>query len=81
MKISILLYENVTALDAIGPYEVLHLMPDAEVRFVARTTGPVRTDAGLAMLNADTALDDATARPDKAPAEIAEAIREQYSIS
>lgn len=59
MKISILLYDNVTALDAIGPYEVLHLLPDAEVRFVAVTPGPIKTDAGLAMLNADTALADA----------------------
>jgi putative intracellular protease/amidase len=60
MKISILLYDNVTALDAIGPYEVLHLMPDAQVRFVATSVGPIKTDAGLAMLNADTALADAT---------------------
>jgi len=60
MKIAILLYDNVTALDAIGPYEVLHLLPDAEVHFVATSAGPIKTDAGLAMLNADTALADAT---------------------
>lgn len=59
MKISILLYDNVTALDAIGPYEVLHLLPDAEVHFVAAMPGAVKTDAGLAMLNADMALADA----------------------
>jgi putative intracellular protease/amidase len=59
MKIEILLYDNVTALDAIGPYEVLHLLPDAEVSFVATTPGPKTTDAGIAMLNADTAVADA----------------------
>ncbi|MGI9343471.1 MAG: DJ-1/PfpI family protein [Gammaproteobacteria bacterium] len=59
MKIEILLYDNVTALDAIGPYEVLHLMPGAEISFVATTAGPIKTDAGIAMLNADTAVADA----------------------
>ena len=36
MNIAILLYEGVTALDAIGPYEVLASMPDARVHFVAK---------------------------------------------
>jgi hypothetical protein len=35
-----------TALDAIGPYEVLARLPDAEVRFVASTPGRKKTDAG-----------------------------------
>ena len=30
MNVAILLYDGVTALDAIGPYEVLACMPDAE---------------------------------------------------
>lgn len=58
MKIEILLYDGVTALDAIGPYEVLHLLPDAELSFVATTPGPKRTDADIALFNADTALAD-----------------------
>jgi transcriptional regulator GlxA family with amidase domain len=45
MKIAILLYDDFTALDAIGPYEVLRLMPGAELRFVAKTTGVYRSDA------------------------------------
>lgn len=61
MKIEILLFDGVTALDAIGPYEVLHLLPGAEVSFVATTTGPKTTDAGIALFNADTAVADAGA--------------------
>lgn len=58
MKIEILLFDGVTALDAIGPYEVLHLLPDAEVHFVATTVGPKKTDADIALLNADRTLEE-----------------------
>lgn len=46
MKINILLYDKVTALDAVGPYEVLSRLPGAEVLFVADRAGPVRSDTG-----------------------------------
>ncbi|MFM7617443.1 MAG: DJ-1/PfpI family protein [Actinomycetes bacterium] len=46
MDITILLYERFTALDAIGPYEVLSRIPGATVTFVARQRGVVRTDVG-----------------------------------
>lgn len=58
MKIAILLYQGVTALDAIGPYEVLSRLPDARVHFVAKTPGPVLTDTGMLTLVAELALDD-----------------------
>ena len=58
MEIAILLYEGVTALDAVGPYEVLHMAPDAQVKFVATRPGLVRTDFGMLNLNADYALAD-----------------------
>jgi putative intracellular protease/amidase len=45
MDIAILLYDDFTALDAIGPYEVLRLLPGAVVRFVAKQKGVVRSDA------------------------------------
>lgn len=61
MEIAILIFERLTALDAIGPYEVLRSMPDSEVRFVAKQTGPVRTDTGSLALVADYALEDVTA--------------------
>lgn len=54
MKIAYVLYEDFTALDLIGPYEVISQWPDAEIHFVATTTGPVHTDHGLAMQPTDT---------------------------
>jgi len=39
MQIAIPLFERLTALDAIGPYEVLSRLPDAEVLFVAAEPG------------------------------------------
>ncbi|RFU83155.1 DJ-1/PfpI family protein [Streptomyces triticagri] len=53
MQIAIALYERFTALDAIGPYQTLGLMPGAEVVFVAERTGPVRDDQGRLGLVAD----------------------------
>lgn len=44
MQIAIVLYPGYTALDLIGPYEVLKLMPEADVRFVAHEVGPVVAD-------------------------------------
>jgi putative intracellular protease/amidase len=41
MQLAIVLYPGLTALDAVGPYEVLRLLADAEVRFVAAAPGPV----------------------------------------
>ena len=58
MNIAILLYDRMTALDAIGPYEVLSRVPDATLQFVATEPGPVRTDNGLLGLVADHSLQD-----------------------
>jgi transcriptional regulator GlxA family with amidase domain len=59
MQINILLYDRMTALDAVGPYEVLSRFPGNEVRFVAEKAGPVRTDTGYLTLVADSSLDEA----------------------
>jgi transcriptional regulator GlxA family with amidase domain len=56
MQIAIPLFERVTALDAIGPYEVLSRLPGAEVLFVAAQPGPKRTDTGAFGLTADRGL-------------------------
>ncbi len=61
MQINILLYDRMTALDAVGPYEVLGRLPGAEVLFVAAQAGPVRADTGRLALVADAALADAPA--------------------
>ena len=47
MKIAFVLYDKFTALDLVGPYEVLANWPDAEVHFVATSPGPIMADAGL----------------------------------
>lgn len=57
MEIAILLFERLTALDAIGPYEVLSRIPGATVKFVAAQAGPKRTDVGALALVADYSLD------------------------
>lgn len=58
MEIAILLYEGVTALDAVGPYEVLASMPDANISFVAKKPGVITTHAGVSFLNAEKSLSD-----------------------
>ena len=58
VQIAILLFDGVTALDAVGPYEVLRLLPGADVRLVAGTAGEKATDGGPLKLVADHALAD-----------------------
>jgi putative intracellular protease/amidase len=56
MQIAILIFDRFTALDAVGPYEVLSRLPDAEVTFVAQERGLKRTDTGQLALHADASL-------------------------
>jgi transcriptional regulator GlxA family with amidase domain len=60
MDIAILLYDRFTALDAIGPYEVLSRLPGARARFVALDPGPVVTDNGMLTLVAEGLPADAS---------------------
>jgi transcriptional regulator GlxA family with amidase domain len=60
MKTSILIFDGITALDAIGPYEVLRSVPGWEVEFAAKAAGEVRTDSGHLGLSADRALAEVT---------------------
>ena len=52
MQIAIVLYPGFTALDFIGPYEVLRWLPDAEVRFVWHEPGPITADSGALIVAA-----------------------------
>jgi transcriptional regulator GlxA family with amidase domain len=61
MQIAILIFEKLTALDAIGPYEVLRSVPGWEVKFVGPQKGHVRTDSGALGLSADYSLDEVSA--------------------
>jgi putative intracellular protease/amidase len=58
MKIAIPIFDQVTALDAVGPYEVLSRLPGADLRFVSFEKGPVRTDSRMLALHADEVLED-----------------------
>ena len=58
MKIAIPLYDRFTALDAVGPYEVLQRLPGAEIAWLAHEPGPVGTDTGKLRLYADAAFED-----------------------
>jgi putative intracellular protease/amidase len=58
MKIAIPLYDRFTALDAVGPYEVLQRIPGAEITWLAAEPGLVGTDTGRLHLQADAAFED-----------------------
>ena len=49
-QIAIFLYAGVTALDAVGPWEVLSRMPGTEVLFVGKETVPVITEGDTLLL-------------------------------
>lgn len=64
LQVAILLYDGMTALDAIGPYEVLQAPTlNTDVRFVASKKGVKQTDFGKLRLTADYGLEE-TPRPD-----------------
>ena len=52
------MYDRFTALDAIGPYEVLSRLPDARVTWLAHEPALVRTDNGMLALEATARLED-----------------------
>ncbi len=58
MEIAIPLYDRFTALDAIGPYEVLSRLPDARARFLGPEAGPVRTDTRMLTIEAEGRWED-----------------------
>jgi putative intracellular protease/amidase len=58
MEIAIPLFDRFTALDAVGPYEVLSRIPGSQVRFVASDPGPKRTENEMLAMTADARLSD-----------------------
>jgi transcriptional regulator GlxA family with amidase domain len=58
MQVAIPLYDGFTALDAVGPYEVLSRLPGARVRFLGFQEGPVRTENSQLALHADATLEE-----------------------
>jgi transcriptional regulator GlxA family with amidase domain len=60
MQIAYLLYDRFTALDIVGPHEVLNSVPGNESIFVADRSGPVRNESDTLSLVADASLDEVT---------------------
>jgi putative intracellular protease/amidase len=61
MQIAIPLFDRFTALDAIGPYEVLQRIPSIDVTFVGHRRGEVRTENGMLGVACDAVFDEITA--------------------
>jgi putative intracellular protease/amidase len=58
MKVAIPLYDRFTALDAVGPYEVVQRIPGAEITWLAHEAVLVGTDTGQLRLHADAAFEE-----------------------
>ena len=61
MQIAIPVFPRFTALDAVGPYEVLQRIPSIEVVFVGHQRGEVRTENGMLGVTCDATFDDVDA--------------------
>jgi putative intracellular protease/amidase len=62
-QIAIVTYPGFTALDMIGPYEVLRNLPEAEMRFVWHEPGPITADSGVLIIGATHSFSE-TPSPD-----------------
>jgi transcriptional regulator GlxA family with amidase domain len=63
MQVAIVLFPRLTALDAIGPYEVLQRAPELDIVFVGEERGTVRTENGFLGLSVDASFAEVP-RPD-----------------
>jgi hypothetical protein len=63
VKIAHVLYPDFTALDLVGPYEVISRWPDADVGFLPRSLEPVHCDRGLTVIPTRHAADAARPGP------------------
>jgi transcriptional regulator GlxA family with amidase domain len=60
VQVAFLLYDRFTALDWIGPHEVLNSLPDSECVTVAEKVGPVANESGSIEIVAAKTLDEVT---------------------
>ena len=63
MLVAIPLFERLTALDAVGPYEVLQRVPSIDVVFMGHQRGEVRSDNGMLGMMVDKTYAELT-QPD-----------------
>lgn len=58
MQVAFAMYPRFTALDAVGPYEVVNWVPELEPVFVGSRRGEIRTDTGHLGLTVDATFDE-----------------------
>ncbi|MGO8861786.1 MAG: DJ-1/PfpI family protein [Acidimicrobiales bacterium] len=58
LQVVIPLFPKFTALDAIGPYEVLQRIPSIDVTFIGHKQGGVRTENGMLGITVDATFED-----------------------
>jgi transcriptional regulator GlxA family with amidase domain len=61
LQIAVPLFPKYTALDAVGPYEVLQRIPHFDVVFVGHAVGEVRSDNGMIGLSVDATFEEVPA--------------------
>ncbi len=60
MRIALVVFPRLTALDGVGPYEILQRLPDATVSVVGHRQGEVRTENGFLGLTVDATFEECT---------------------
>jgi putative intracellular protease/amidase len=60
LQVAIPLFPQFTALDGVGPYEVLQRVPSIDVVFIGHQRGEFRSENGMLGLTADATFDDVT---------------------
>jgi transcriptional regulator GlxA family with amidase domain len=63
LRVAIPLFPKFTALDGVGPYEVLQRVPSIDVTFVGHQRGEIRTENGMLGISADATFEELP-RPD-----------------
>jgi transcriptional regulator GlxA family with amidase domain len=58
MQVAIPLFPRFTALDGIGPYEVLQRIPDVDITFVGHDRSVIRSDNGFLGIQSDATFDE-----------------------
>ncbi|MCC5953772.1 MAG: DJ-1/PfpI family protein [Acidimicrobiia bacterium] len=58
MHVAIALFPRFTALDGIGPYEVLQRIPEIDVTFVGHQRGEIRSDNAMLGITCDATFDE-----------------------
>jgi transcriptional regulator GlxA family with amidase domain len=61
VQVAIPLFPSYTALDAVGPYEVLQRIPAFDIVFVGHQRGEVRSENGMLGLSADATFEEVAA--------------------